>query len=203
MGANVVQSRIVRTLPLAVSAAAIAFALVWVLFVRWKGQYGSAVDDPTDFLITLLNGVTLAGLLFIVASGFTLIFGSMRAVNMAHGAPSSCYGATSPSSSRATSLAAEPPLSAAGSTPPRSAPRAGSSPILTGRHDHRAVGLDDQQLHNQQLHIFLPETDAPQFHHIGLDDFEAVYLKAKERGLLDLNTSHSQIWEHPATSLAR
>ena len=34
---------------------------------------------------TLLNGLTFAGLLFIVASGFSLIFGLMRVVNMAHG----------------------------------------------------------------------------------------------------------------------
>ena len=34
----------------------------------------------------MLNGVTAAALYFIVASGFTLIFGLMRVVNMAHGA---------------------------------------------------------------------------------------------------------------------
>jgi branched-chain amino acid transport system permease protein len=33
----------------------------------------------------LLNGLTLASLYFIVASGFSLIFGLMRTVNMAHG----------------------------------------------------------------------------------------------------------------------
>ncbi len=33
-----------------------------------------------------LNGVTFAALLFLVASGFTLIFGLMRIVNLAHGA---------------------------------------------------------------------------------------------------------------------
>ena len=33
-----------------------------------------------------LNGVTFAALLFVVASGFTLIFGLMRIVNLAHGA---------------------------------------------------------------------------------------------------------------------
>lgn len=38
-----------------------------------------------DFLTVLLNGVTLASLYFIVASGFTLIFGLMRTTNMAHG----------------------------------------------------------------------------------------------------------------------
>jgi branched-chain amino acid transport system permease protein len=38
-----------------------------------------------DFLTVLLNGVTLAALYFVVASGFTLIFGLMRTTNMAHG----------------------------------------------------------------------------------------------------------------------
>lgn len=34
----------------------------------------------------ILNGATFAALLFVVASGFTLIFGLMRIVNLAHGA---------------------------------------------------------------------------------------------------------------------
>src|ERR1700752_3073056 len=34
----------------------------------------------------LLNGLTFAALLFLVASGFTLIFGLLRIVNLAHGA---------------------------------------------------------------------------------------------------------------------
>ena len=34
----------------------------------------------------ILNGLTFAALLFIVASGFTLIFGLLRIVNLAHGA---------------------------------------------------------------------------------------------------------------------
>jgi branched-chain amino acid transport system permease protein len=33
----------------------------------------------------VLNGITLAGLYFLVASGFTLVFGLMRNVNLAHG----------------------------------------------------------------------------------------------------------------------
>ena len=37
------------------------------------------------FLLQLLNGLTYAGLLFVIASGFTLIFGVMRVINMAHG----------------------------------------------------------------------------------------------------------------------
>jgi branched-chain amino acid transport system permease protein len=43
------------------------------------------VDNPRLFLLTLLNGLTLASLYFIVASGFTLVFGLMRNVNLAHG----------------------------------------------------------------------------------------------------------------------
>jgi branched-chain amino acid transport system permease protein len=37
-------------------------------------------------LFQILNGLTFAALLFIVASGFTLIFGLLRIVNLAHGA---------------------------------------------------------------------------------------------------------------------
>ena len=43
------------------------------------------VDNTRLFLITLLNGLTLGSLYFIVASGFTLVFGLMRNVNLAHG----------------------------------------------------------------------------------------------------------------------
>jgi branched-chain amino acid transport system permease protein len=42
-------------------------------------------DNPQQFVSTFLNGVTLAALYFLVASGFTLIFGLMRNVNLAHG----------------------------------------------------------------------------------------------------------------------
>src|SRR3954451_14322426 len=65
---------------------AIALPVIWVLFIASGATFGSAVDDPKDFLITLLNGLTAAALYFVVASGFTLIFGLMRVVNMAHGA---------------------------------------------------------------------------------------------------------------------
>ncbi len=37
------------------------------------------------FALTFLNGLTLAALYFLVASGFTLVFGLMRNVNLAHG----------------------------------------------------------------------------------------------------------------------
>lgn len=39
----------------------------------------------TLFLLTLLNGLTLAALYFLVASGFSLVFGLMRNINLAHG----------------------------------------------------------------------------------------------------------------------
>ena len=58
-------------------AAVLAFVVAWVAY--------KASQDPRVFVIVTLNGVTLAGLYFVVASGFTLIFGLMRVVNMAHG----------------------------------------------------------------------------------------------------------------------
>lgn len=67
-------------------AAAVAVAVAaWVLFLADGTPAGAAVDDPGKFLVTILDGVTFAGLLFVAASGFTLIFGLMRTVNMAHG----------------------------------------------------------------------------------------------------------------------
>ncbi len=42
-------------------------------------------DNPKLFFTTTLNGLTLAALYFLVASGFTLVFGLMKNVNLAHG----------------------------------------------------------------------------------------------------------------------
>jgi branched-chain amino acid transport system permease protein len=83
--------RLLRILGFAVLAVIVVVPALWVLFFapttgKWATAFGSAVHDPKDFLITLLNGVTAAALYFVVASGFTLIFGLMRVVNMAHGA---------------------------------------------------------------------------------------------------------------------
>ena len=49
-------------------------------FVVW-----ALADNPKLFLTTGMNGLTLAALYFLVASGFTLVFGLMRNVNLAHG----------------------------------------------------------------------------------------------------------------------
>ena len=75
----------VRSIPLTVAVVGTVFALIWVLFWAPKTSSGPAIDSPSAFIQTLLDSVTLAALLFIVASGFSLIFGLMRVVNMAHG----------------------------------------------------------------------------------------------------------------------
>lgn len=56
------------------------FGLPIAAFVVW-----AVADNATLFFKTLLNGMTLASLYFLVASGFTLVFGLMRNVNLAHG----------------------------------------------------------------------------------------------------------------------
>jgi branched-chain amino acid transport system permease protein len=85
-----------RHLPLLFVGSIVAFAFAYVLFIatpppetgggNWRTTtFGSAVDDPASFLRIVLDSITFAGALFIVASGFALIFGLMRVVNMAHG----------------------------------------------------------------------------------------------------------------------
>ena len=80
----------VRAARLRVSTVVVALllvpALAWVLFLADGTAAEPAFSDPGEFLVTVLDGITFAGLLFVVASGFTLIFGLMRTVNMAHGA---------------------------------------------------------------------------------------------------------------------
>jgi branched-chain amino acid transport system permease protein len=86
---------VLGTVPRLVAAGVVLFAILYVLVIatptpevggNWRTtNYGSAIDDPGAFFTTFLDGITFAGLLFIVASGFSLIFGLMRVVNMAHG----------------------------------------------------------------------------------------------------------------------
>jgi branched-chain amino acid transport system permease protein len=82
--------------PKLVAGGLVAFAVLYVVVITnpppeigfgdWRTTtFGSAIHDPGAFVRILLDAVTFAALLFIVASGFTLIFGLMRVVNMAHG----------------------------------------------------------------------------------------------------------------------
>jgi len=64
-------------------ASRIVLALVIAFVLAWMGYKASGSGQV--FVVVGLNALTLAGLYFIVASGFSLIFGLMRVVNMAHG----------------------------------------------------------------------------------------------------------------------
>jgi branched-chain amino acid transport system permease protein len=59
--------------------------LVWAIFGIWPDWLNAMLISKKAFVSALLNGITLAGLYFLVASGFTLIFGLMQNVNLAHG----------------------------------------------------------------------------------------------------------------------
>ncbi|MGZ5235164.1 MAG: branched-chain amino acid ABC transporter permease [Caldimonas sp.] len=60
---------------------------LWLLFAGPIAVFSvwAVVDNAELYFKTLLNGLTLASLYFLVASGFTLVFGLMRNVNLAHG----------------------------------------------------------------------------------------------------------------------
>jgi branched-chain amino acid transport system permease protein len=62
-----------------------AAAFLWMVFGVWPEWLDWLLDGKKAFVSAVLNGVTLAGLYFLVASGFTLVFGLMRNVNLAHG----------------------------------------------------------------------------------------------------------------------
>jgi branched-chain amino acid transport system permease protein len=85
-----------RRAPVLFALGIVVFAFAYVLFIAtvpgasgigtWRTTtFGSAVNDPSNFLKIVLDSITFAAALFIVASGFALIFGLMRVVNMAHG----------------------------------------------------------------------------------------------------------------------
>lgn len=63
----------------------IAAAFLWMVFAVWPDWLIDSIGRKKTFVNTFLNGVTLGGLYFLVASGFTLVFGLMRNVNLAHG----------------------------------------------------------------------------------------------------------------------
>ncbi len=55
------------------------------------------------------------------------------------------------------------------------------------------------RLGEQQLHLFRRDVDAPAYHHVGIDvdDFEGVYRKAKELGVLDTGAWGTPLRRHP------
>mgnify|MGYP005993714681 CR=1 FL=1 len=67
--------------------AALLFAAVmaWLIFAIWPDWLNAILISKQAFVSSIFNGITLAGLYFLVASGFTLVFGLMRNVNLAHG----------------------------------------------------------------------------------------------------------------------
>ena len=62
-----------------------AALLAWLFFAIWPSWLDAILISKKAFINSIFNGVTLAGLYFLVASGFTLVFGLMRNVNLAHG----------------------------------------------------------------------------------------------------------------------
>ncbi len=62
-----------------------ALILLYLIFAIWPEWLVDLIGRKKLFLNALFNGITLGGLYFLVASGFTLIFGLMRNVNLAHG----------------------------------------------------------------------------------------------------------------------
>jgi len=69
----------------AVAGFVAAAVVLWLIFGAWPDWLTDVLSSKKAFVSALLNGLTLSGLYFLVASGFTLIFGLMRNVNMAHG----------------------------------------------------------------------------------------------------------------------
>jgi YD repeat-containing protein len=67
------------------------------------------------------------------------------------------------------------------------------TPIFAGRVQWLRLG-------SNQLHLFLSDEDPPtQRHHLGIDvaDFDAVYAKAKEMGILDVRAFGKPLRSHP------
>jgi branched-chain amino acid transport system permease protein len=65
-------------------AVAVIFFL-WLVLAPWPAGFEDVFGKKRLFINALFNGITLGGLYFLVATGFTLIFGLMRNVNLAHG----------------------------------------------------------------------------------------------------------------------
>ena len=65
--------------------AVVVIFFLWLVLAPWPAGFEDVFGKKRLFINALFNGVTLGALYFLVATGFTLIFGLMRNVNLAHG----------------------------------------------------------------------------------------------------------------------
>lgn len=65
--------------------ALVAAVVLWAIIAPWPEGMEAVLGRKRIFLNAIFNGITLGALYFLVASGFTLIFGLMKNVNLAHG----------------------------------------------------------------------------------------------------------------------
>jgi branched-chain amino acid transport system permease protein len=65
--------------------AIVLAVLLWLILAPWTSEMEAVLGRKRVFLNAIFSGVTLGALYFLVAAGFTLIFGLMRNVNLAHG----------------------------------------------------------------------------------------------------------------------
>jgi branched-chain amino acid transport system permease protein len=85
-GGGAAMTRFVERHPLwSVVILVVIVAALWLIFAVWPPGLEEVMGRKRVFLNAVFNGITLGGLYFLVASGFTLIFGLMRNVNLAHG----------------------------------------------------------------------------------------------------------------------
>jgi len=63
----------------------VAALLLWLILAPWGPGIEQVLGRKRVFVTAVFGGLTLGALYFLVASGFTLIFGLMRNVNLAHG----------------------------------------------------------------------------------------------------------------------
>jgi branched-chain amino acid transport system permease protein len=68
---------------LVIAVAVVVF--LWLILAPWPESFEEVFGRKRIFLNAVFGGVTLGALYFLVAAGFTLIFGLMRNVNLAHG----------------------------------------------------------------------------------------------------------------------
>ena len=76
---------IVRHRAWSLAVAIVVAVLLWWIVAPWSDGLVETLGRKRVFLNAIFGGITLGALYFLVASGFTLIFGLLRNVNLAHG----------------------------------------------------------------------------------------------------------------------